>query len=435
MVCKQVWLTRVVGTMGFALAALAIASGTAQAAGGAAAAASAAAASAASAAATSGHATPRIDLGPPADATDFTQPISQPLNRFYDDYLAFKTQLQNDYNIQFTMPVSVYGQWAGPHGGQGNASLVYTPDISWTPFTDTSVGSGAVDFQVQSYQFWTRPTTGTRLGTMGLITQTNAWGADGYQIAQLTYTHTFPGNWLALAVGQYSFGNYDDNKYTGDAQTTFINYALAQNGTETYTNAGTGAYVQITPNESLQFAAGFQSATDVTGHALTTNGFGNDKVAYFLSAQWTTTYLAGGTYNILYYTQPSVPLQPSASKGISFSASQDLDETFGLFFRANNASGAAIPIETSIAFGGIVNNPFGRLRLDQAGIGVAWDKTNKSAIAGPSRNAEWVTELYYNYWIFKGLFLTPDLQVYFNPALAPNTSVAAAFTLRTTLEF
>lgn len=434
MPCRRMWLTRVVGVAGLAAMALPVAGGTAQAAGGAAAAASAASAASA-AASTSGHATPRIDLAPPADATDFTQPLSAPLNSFYDSYLAFKTQLQNDYNISFTMPVSVYGQWAGPHGGPGNASLIYTPDISWAPFTDTSVGSGAIDFQLQSYQFWTRPTTGTRLGTMGLITQTNAWGSDGYQIAQLTYTHTFPGNWLAIAAGQYSFGNFDDNKYSGDAQTTFINYALAQSATQTYTNAGIGTYVQVNPSDAWQFAAGLQGGTDVTGHALTSNGLHDGAVAYFASAQYTTTLLAGGVYNLIYYTQPGVPQQPSASKGISFSASQDLDDTYGLFLRVNNASGAAIPIETSIGFGGVVNNPFGRMRLDQLGIGIAWDKTNHSALAVPARNAEWIGEVFYNYWIFKGLFLTPDVQVYINPALAPNTNVAGAFTLRTTLEF
>lgn len=114
---------------------------------------------------------------------------------------------------------------------------------------------------------------------------------------------------------------------------------------------------------------------------------------------------------------------------------QNLNATYGLFLRVNNASGDAIPIETSVAFGGIVNNPFGRNRLDQAGIGVAWDQTNRAAVGGPSRGSEWVSELYYNYTVFKPLQLTPDLQVYFNPALAPNTSVAAVFLLRTTFNF
>jgi hypothetical protein len=430
MICRQIRPVRAAGLVLFALSALPVTTGRAYAQ-----AAAAAAATAAAAGATSGHGNPRIDLGPPADASDFTEPLSHELNAAYDEYLGFKTRLQNDYNLQFAMPVTVYGQWARPNGGPGNAQLVYTPQITWTPFTDTAIGSGAVNVLFQSYQFWTRPNTGARLGSMGLITEPNAWGANGYQLAQLTYTHTFPGQWLAVAVGQYSFGQYDDNQYSGDAQTTFINYALAQSGTQTYANAGTGAYVQINPNSSLQFAGGVQSATDISGHAVTTNGWRDNKLAYFVSAQWTTEFMAGGTYNIIYYNQPSVPQQPSASQGVSFSASQDINETYGLFVRVNNASGTVVPIETSIAFGGIVNNPFDRLRLDQAGVGIVWDKTNKAAVRGPSRNAEWVTELYYNYWLFKGMFLTPDLQVYFNPALAPNTSVAAAFTLRTTFQF
>ena len=51
------------------------------------------------------------------------------------------------------------------------------------------------------------------------------------------------------------------------------------------------------------------------------------------------------------------------------------------------------------------------------------------------RSAECVGELYYNYTIFKALQITPDIQVYVKPALAPNTNVAAVFSIRTTLNF
>jgi hypothetical protein len=44
-------------------------------------------------------------------------------------------------------------------------------------------------------------------------------------------------------------------------------------------------------------------------------------------------------------------------------------------------------------------------------------------------------ELYYNVTVFKGMQLTPDVQIYLNPALAPNTSVAAVFSLRNTFNF
>lgn len=185
---------------------------------------------------------------------------------------------------------------------------------------------------------------------------------------------------------------------------------------------------------SCSLPAALQGATNITGETVTVRGFHNHQIAWFLDAQWTPTFLAGGTYSMLYYNQPSVPQQPSASQGVSFSAVQNLNAPYGLFLRVNNASGAAIPIETSVAFGGIVNNPFGRNRLDQAGIGVAWDQTNQTAV-GPARGAEWVSEFYYNYTVFKALQLTPDVQVYFNPALAPNTSVAAVFSVRATINF
>jgi len=377
---------------------------------------------------------PQVDLTQPADSTDFTQAVTAGLNGVYDQYLAFKNKIQNDLNIQYSMPVSVFGQWGAPKSGPGVAEIIYSPTVTWTPFINTAIGSGAFTFSFQGNQFWTHANTNSQQASMGLAAVPNDWEANGYQYAQITYTQTFPGNWLAVTVGQYSFAEGDGNQYAGNAQTNFINYALAQNGTQTYANAGSGAYVQITPNGVLQFAGGLQGATDITGHALTTNGFGDGKIAYGLFAQWKPTYLAGGAYSVLYYDQPAVPQQPSASQGISFNAAQNLNARYGLFLRANNASGDANKIETSVAFGGIMNNPFGRNRLDQAGIGLARDKTNTSVTRTPSRGSEWVGELYYNYTIFKAMQLTPDVQVYVNPALAPNTSVAAVFSLRATLK-
>jgi len=382
---------------------------------------------------------PQVDLTSPADSNDFTHDLTADLNADFDQYNGFKNTIQNDLNIQFSMPVSVFGQWGSPNGGSGVAEMVYSPTLTWTPFTNTAIGSGAFNFSFQQNQFWTPANTNSQQASMGLLAAPNDWGSNGYQIAQITYTQTFPGNWLAVSVGQYSFGQYDGNQYAGNAQTNFLNYALAQNGTQTYANAGVGAYVQITPNKVLQFAGGLQGATDITGETVTAAGFRNGEIAYFLSAQWSPTFLAGGTYDILYYNQPAVLEQPSASQGVSFSAVQNLNATYGLFLRANYASGAAIPIETSVAFGGIMNNPFGRNRLDQAGLGLAWNKTNQAAVAGPALSAEWVGELYYNYTVFKPMQITPDVQVYFHPALAQNighnTGTAVVFSIRTTFNF
>ena len=154
-----------------------------------------------------------------------------------------------------------------------------------------------------------------------------------------------------------------------------------------------------------------------------------------MAGEWAPNFLAGGAYSIIGYGQPSVPQQPGNSPGVSFNAVQNIDAKWGLFLRANGESGTAIPIETSVAWGGIRNNPYLRNKLDQVGFGVFWDKTNLKAVAQPARNAEWGAELYYNYAFFKALWVTPDIQLYFDPALHPGSGPAAVVTIRTTALF
>jgi porin len=379
-----------------------------------------------------------IDLEIEAPATDLMENVTKFLNDIHDEYLQFKKELRHNYNISYSMQVSIFPQWGTPKGGPGTAELVYAPNITWNPFTNTAIGSGSFNATVQQNQFWTKANTASQQARLGLITQPNDWGVSGYQYNQLMYTHTLPGSWswLSLTFGQYTFLAYDDSLYAGNAQTNFISLPLVQNATQTYPQGGLGAYAQAaTPDGQFAVAGGFQGATSVTGESLTTRGFSAGKYAYFGEGEWWPNFLAGGDYSVLGYTQPSVPQQPTNSQGVSFNGVQKIDSKWGLFLRANYASGTAIPIEASIAWGGIDNNPFHRNKLDQVGLGFFWDKTNLKAVGQPARNAEWGAELYYNYTIFKGLRLTPDVQLYFNPALNPGAGPAAVFTLRTTAFF
>ncbi len=378
---------------------------------------------------------PLLPTANPGPSGDLFPATAQTLDQAYDQYTAFKNTMQTTTNVQIAMPVSIFWQAGTPNGGPSTAELVYSPVASWTPFKDTAIGSGTFTFAFQGNQFWTGANTDAQQSGMGLLVPPNAWGENNYQYSQITYTHALPGDWLSVSVGQYSFADYDGNEYAGNTQTNFINYALSQNGTQAYANAGLGAYAQVSAVPHILIAAGFQNATDVLGRTLTTSGYSNGQIAWFGVAQWTPDILAGGAYGIIYYNQPSVPLQPSASQGISFSASQNLDTRFGVFLRVNNASGAAIPITTSIAFGGVINDPFGRNRPDQGGLGFAWSKVNQTETGEPTRHAEEAAELYYAITIFKGLQITPDVQVTLNPVFAPSTSVAAVFSVRTTFNF
>jgi carbohydrate-selective porin OprB len=72
----------------------------------------------------------------------------------------------------------------------------------------------------------------------------------------------------------------------------------------------------------------------------------------------------------------------------------------------------------------------------RAGIALARDQTNPKAVGTTGiRGGEWGNELSYSYTVTKGLSLTPDIQVFWNPALLSDNGPAAVFTVRTTLFF
>lgn len=133
---------------------------------------------------------------------------------------------------------------------------------------------------------------------------------------------------------------------------------------------------------------------------------------------------------------PALPKQ-AATKGWSLNAVQNLNDTWGLFFRANQANGSFVtPIKTSFATGVIMNNPLKRDKLDQIGLGLAWDIPARPPVNPPNAPDEWVMEAYWTWTFFKGMLqLSPNIQFYINPALNPGHASAQVYTLRAVLNF
>jgi hypothetical protein len=247
-------------------------------------------------------------------------------------------------------------------------------------------------------------------------------------------------NWLSVTLGQYNLFDFDPNAYAANEQTNFISYPFVQGASETFPNAGLGSYVTAKIGSQFSFSAGFQGATNLSGRAISQRGFETAKYVPWANLQWTPTFSGYGIgiYSVLIYDQPFIEGVSSHSTGFSLSLSQQLSTKWAGFLRANTASGADTPIRTSIGVGGIRNDPFRLNPTDQAGIAVAWNETNHKNVGqlpGGVRGGEWVTELYYNDTVFKGMTVTPDAQVFWNPALDRSRGASAVFTLRTTLSF
>src|SRR5215472_2650761 len=89
-----------------------------------------------------------IDLDIEAPSFDFTQDVAKFLNDFHDDYRGFKRELRRDYDLHYSMLVSIFPQWGTPTGGPGVVQLAYDPNILWRPFKNTAVGSGSLTFSM-----------------------------------------------------------------------------------------------------------------------------------------------------------------------------------------------------------------------------------------------------------------------------------------------
>jgi carbohydrate-selective porin OprB len=353
-------------------------------------------------------------------------------------YAKAKKELENATGVFYSMAASSMSQWGTPNGGYGAVQAMFTPGIDWKMFSVPEVGKGSMEFHFLAAQYWSGA-TGTSLGSkLGLASPINNQPSANQQFVQLTYTHRFPGNWLAVTLGQYPFSNFEGNAYANDQQVNFIGFPLTQNGSQNYSQAGLGAYAQINPTKQLTFAAGFQDANDLSGSYIQFSTLGRGPYAWFAYGAWSPTLgqWGQGTYSLLYYSQPGISLQPVASEGLSFSASQPIGSKWGLFLRANTAWRASFAIQSSIAGGGVYNDPLRRSRYDQIGLAMAWNATNRSVFQGSfARPSETMVELYWTWALFKTVLVTPDVQLYLQPALSPSDYAAAVFTIRLTQLF
>lgn len=361
--------------------------------------------------------------------------LAEELDDAYSRYVKAKKQIQDVTGISYSMDASALFQWGVPDGGYGLAQGLFTPSINWKAFSNTPIGSGSFQFAFTSTQYWSGLITGASLASrLQINAPINDFPTNGNTFAQVTYTHTFPGNWLSLSVGQYPMYNFDGNAYASNQQVNFIHYSMSQNGSSTYPTASLGAYVQINPIKDVTLAAGFQDANNPTGSYIQTATFGDGRYTWFIYGEWSPKLQNVGrsAISILYYKQPGVVLQPQQSEGLSISASQAIGADWGLFLRANTAWGSTWNIQSSIAGGAVYNNPLGRNPLDQIGLGYAWNKTNLSLFPAGSavRQDESVLEVYWAWTISRALQITPDVQLYFRPALNPAIDLAAVFSLR-----
>lgn len=363
---------------------------------------------------------------------------NNPFTTLGNDYSEFKNKLSKKYNFDYSVDISYMPQRGAPNGRKTDYQTIIYPTFSWTTFNN-EYGTGTLTAAYNIVRYG--GSSGQKIGNnIGVVTGINDYTAKTTSFDELLYTYQLGGkwNWLTIGLGQFPMYNFDGSTYNSNQQVNFINEALSQNASSTYSTAGVGTYVQIAPNSDWTFVVGAQDATDVDGLSFRVNNLNEEHYATFGSISYTPTIkgLGTGQYSLLLYNMPGVKEQPETTNGWSLNFAQAFGEKLNLFARINGVSGNTAEINQSWVFGGVYNNPLDRNPLDQIGLAFAYNKIDEEAVGeNLSSDSEKVLEAYWAWGISKWMTLTPDIQFYIDPALNPKSDYATVFSLRASFFF
>lgn len=359
-------------------------------------------------------------------------------NSWEKNYADFKNKLQKNYGLSYSVDASILGQRVSPNGKGTSLQFQVYPNITWDIY-DGEYGKGSINFAYTPTRYWSSTSAQNLSNRIGVISPINDYTEKSNSFSQLSYTHQFAGNidWLSLTIGQFPIYNFDGTAYDANQQQNFVNFALSQNATSSYPSSSLGMYFTFNLNPQWQLSIGAQDANNISGMAISANDFGKGEYTSFASISYNPVFknLGNGEYSLLIYNQPSVEEQPGTSNGYSINMEQNLDETWAIFGRIAGVINSPMEIEQSYVIGGVMNNPFNRNNLDQIGLATAFNKVNKDIVGNQARSFENVIETYVAFGIGNFMTITPDFQLYINPALDTSRNTAYATSIRTTFMF
>lgn len=340
-------------------------------------------------------------------------------------------------NSEFRLDMGFLPQWFHPKRSFGSQKeLSYplwqffvAPSASWL-FYDSEVGQGRFTFSFTTVQYW-RNRAETVNNALGLAGGVNAIKSSCSNFNELTFSHTFPGDYLTLCLGQYSLYNLDGNRLNNNQLTHFLSYPLTQNASAGYSLGSLGYYVQVTPNSQLMMQVGMQDAYNVKGDRLSFYNLTKNRYSFHGLVSWAPQCCLGsGLYSCVVYSARPVPDQPTYVTGWSVNMQQDIKKV-SVFGRYNGATGTAQPIHRSYVAGFVSQNPLNRHKEDMIGAAYAINRINANAVEGTVvHKYEAVAEAFLSVGFGPYLTLTPDIQVHRHPAFRQDKDYARVYSLR-----
>jgi len=285
--------------------------------------------------------------------------------------------------------------------------------------------------------------------------------------------------YFSIAIGKFGMADFfDNNNFSHDPRSQFMNWALMDNGAWDYPANTRGYVIGSTaelgqPNWTLRFAFTMvttqanQSTWDAKIAKANTETIEYEK-RYSIDGQKGTVRVLGflnngkfGNYDLAIAQNPKAPNVDSTQAygrhkyGFGINTDQYITKDFGVFAKASWNDGHTetwffTEIDRSITFGGELKGSNWSRPDDEVGLAFIGD-----GLSAPHRNyladggygfligdgklnyaPEMIAEIYYKINAYqKKLFLTPDYQFIVNPAYNKDRGPVNVFSIRAHVEF
>ena len=351
-----------------------------------------------------------------------------------DSYFDFKDELEKSRGLEYGFDyLPIYQRASESPGERHAADGVVRLFARWEASKRGTENNGAL---VGKLEYRHRLGTdispqdlGPEIGYAGLTTA--PFGDRGWTLPNLFWEQHLAENRIAFVAGIVDAADYVDPYVLNDSWAHFYNQAFATNPTIPLPAQGLGAAARGLIGPHVYVVAGIADSNgDPTDLGDSWSSF-FDTAEYFTHIEfgWIPSYERRFTDNIhltAWHADDLEQAQVQGGQGLAFSWNRLLRKKWAPFVRAGYADGGGALWERSLSAG---LGYFPRDARDLLGVGVNRGRPSEDTF-GPGLDDQYTVEIFYRWRPLRLLTISPDFQLLFDPALAPNEDLIAAVGVR-----